>query len=374
MTMNRRPIALLLTVAALIADADVASAQPAASPEAPRRADEAKRGDDKEAQANVFFRQGTRLYRDGKYVEAEAALLSAWELRPTFDVAHNLGNTEYQLKKHKEAAQYLSYALRDWPQINATAKQKPKAQQRFDESRAQVGAVTVTVRVVGAEVLVDGKVVGKAPLEGEVFVDPGERRLEARLEGYMPASQMVQVARGGTAEVTLAMAPVKSEAAETPVAKAEGAVTAPGAPAGAPAAEKPPVAPVERPPGKNWVPAIALGAASAVGLGVGIATTVASNNANSDGRVQRDQIFADGGGCLASPSFAERCAKVERSAERAGLLGDIALGSYIASGALAAAAVTYALWPARRTEKSTAVLVLPEPRVDGFGFLIAGAW
>src|SRR5690606_1389230 len=129
-------------------------------------------------------------------MEAEAALESAWELNPTFDVAYNLGNTKYQLKKHREAAQHLSFALRNWPLLKSVAKLKPTAEQRLAESRAQVGAVTVAASAVGAEVLVDGQVVGRAPLEGELFVEPGEHQVEARLQGYAPTSQTVRVAKG----------------------------------------------------------------------------------------------------------------------------------------------------------------------------------
>ncbi|WP_437578191.1 PEGA domain-containing protein [Sorangium sp. So ce887] len=316
--------------------------------------------------------------RPRKYQEAESELQSAWELSPTFDVAYNLGNTKYQLKKHREAAQYLSHALRHWPLMKAAAKLKPTAEKRLAESRAQVGALVVTVGVVGAEVVVDGKAVGKAPLEGEVFVEAGEHRVEARLEGYAPASETVKVAKGGTAAAALALVPVKSEAQEAaPGARAAEGGRAPGAGAGAPAAEMPPAEPAypgPEPQKRSWVPVIALGAASAVGLGVGIGTTVASNSANSEARAQQDKIFAAGGGCLASPSFAGQCAELQSAGERAGRLGDIALASYIASGVLATAALTYALWPTKRTEASTALLVLPEPRVDGVGFVMVGAW
>jgi hypothetical protein len=152
---------------------------------------------------------------------------------------------------------------------------------------------------------------------------------------------------------------------------------APGATVGGPVVEQPSAGPVEPPPRlqeRSWGPVIALGAASAVWLGVGIGMTVASNSANSDARAQRGQIFAAGGGCLASPSFAERCAELHRSSERAGLMGDIALGSYIASGVLAAAAVAYALWPATTTEKPTALLVRPEPRGDGIRLVMVSVW
>ncbi|WP_104987011.1 PEGA domain-containing protein [Sorangium cellulosum] len=321
-----------------------------------------------------------QLYREKKYAEAEAALLSAWELSPTFDVAQNLGHTEYQLKKHREAAKYLSFALRHWPLLKATSALKDRVKSRLAESRALVGAVTVSVPVVGAEVLVDGEAVGRSPLEGEVFVEPGEHRVEARLAGYAPASGTVRVAKGGTAEVTLAMAPVKSEAGTTgaaPVANAaEGKKSAPGADAGARTAEQPaeaPATPVPPPTKRSWVPAIALGAGSVVALGVGIGTTLASNAASDDAHDQSAAIINGGGQCVKPPaSWVGACEQVRSDASRADTLGNVARVAYIASGALAIAAATYVFWP--KPKAADAVTVLPVMRAGGAGVVVLGAW
>ncbi|WP_437968557.1 PEGA domain-containing protein [Sorangium sp. So ce260] len=304
--------------------------------------------------------------RPRKYQDAEALLLMAWELNPTFDVAYNLGNTKYQLKKHREAAQYLSFALRHWPLLKGVAKLKPRAEQWLAESRAQTGAVRVTVGVAGAEVLVDGKAVGRAPVEGEVFVEPGEHRVEARLEGYVPASQTVKVAKGEAAEVTLAMALAKSEVKEAaPVGKAGGTVTAP----------VPPVDPVPPPEKRSWVPVIALGAASVVGLGVGIGMTVASNDASADGRAQADAILKAGGGCPDAPvAYSQACAGLRSTASRVDTFGRAATVAYAASGVLAIAAVTYALWPRSESRGSSKVRALPEARIGYGGIAVQGAW
>ncbi|AGP33787.1 hypothetical protein SCE1572_04305 [Sorangium cellulosum So0157-2] len=343
---------MLFTAATLIAVPDIAAAQPAAPQEA------LAGGTDAAERAAASYKRGVRLYSDGKYVEAEAELQSAWELRPIFNVAYNLGITKYQLNKHRDAAQYLSFALRHWPMVKTVTDLKSTAEQLFAESRAQVGALAVKAGAPGAEVLVDGKAVGKAPLEGEVFVEPGEHRVEARLEGYAPASQTVKVAKGGTAEVTLAMALAKSEANEaTPVANAAEGASAPGAGAGAPAAALAPAAPVEPaspPPPRSWVPVIALGAASVVGLGVGIGMTVASRNARSDADAQRAAILSRGPGCVNAPSdVASACDAFKDTAGSAEAFGTGALVAYVASGALAAGAVTYALWPRSATTGSS---------------------
>ncbi|WP_437600636.1 PEGA domain-containing protein [Sorangium sp. So ce590] len=317
--------------------------------------------------------------RPRKYQETEAELQSAWELNPTFDVAYNLGNTKYQLKKHKEAAQYLSFALRHWPLLKVVAKLKPTAEKRLAESRAQVGALVVTAGVAGAEVTVDGKAVGKAPLEGEVFVEPGEHRVEVRLEGYGPASKTVKVAKGGTAVAALALPPLKSEGQETaPVANAAEGGSAPGAAAGAPVAEMPPAVPAypgPEPQKRSWVPVIALGAASAVGLAVGVTTTVLSRNARGTANAQQEVIRQASGRCIEPPSHViENCRELEREAKRAESFGTVSVVSYAASGALAIAAVTYALWPQRRASADHGLRVLPQVHAGGGGIFVVGAW
>ncbi|HTN84083.1 MAG TPA: PEGA domain-containing protein [Sorangium sp.] len=240
--------------------------------------------------------------------------------------------------------------------------------------------MTVTVGVAGAEVLVDGKVVGRAPVEGEVFVEPGEHRVEARLVGYETASQTVSVAKGGTVEVKLAMALAKSEPqAAAPGAKAAEGASTPGAGAGAPAVELAPGAPVEPvqpPPPRSWVPVIALGAASAVGLGVGIGMTVASRNARSDADSQRAAILSRGPGCVHAPSdVASACGAFEDDTRRAGTFGTGAIVAYAASGALAAGALVYVLWP-RSSVSSGSVGVRPTARLakDETTLGVMGVW
>ncbi|KYF78713.1 hypothetical protein BE20_11880 [Sorangium cellulosum] len=311
------------------------------------------------------------------YVEAE--LESAWEVGPMFDVAYNLGNTKYQMKKYREAATYLSFALRHWPLMKAAAKLKPNAEKWLAESRAQVGAVGVTVSMAGAEVLVDGKVTGRAPLEGEVFVEPGEHRVEARLSGYETASQTVRVGKGGTVKVELAMTLAKSEANEaTPVANAAEGASAPGAGAGASVEKKTPVAPEQQeqqPQERTWWPVIALGAASAVGLGVGVGMTVAGSNVLDDVHAQR-QAIQDAGGQCARPqaAFVDRCAELNSAGERVDTLGHVAGAAYIASGVLAAAALTYALWPRDEAGAAGQPRVAAAAHPMGAGIVVLGAW
>ncbi|KYF69752.1 hypothetical protein BE15_19620 [Sorangium cellulosum] len=74
--------------------------------------------------------------------------------------------------------------------------------------------------------------------------------------------------------------------------------------------------------------------------------TVASSNARSDADAQRAAILSRGPGCVHAPSdVASACGAFEDDTRRAGTFGTGAIVAYAASGALAAGALVYALWP-----------------------------
>lgn len=65
------------------------------------------------------------------------------------------------------------------------------------------GNLTVSSRISGADVLVDGKVVGKTPLPTSLAVPPGEHTLELRRPGYVTAKQQITLTEGATGDVRL---------------------------------------------------------------------------------------------------------------------------------------------------------------------------
>ncbi|MGZ3681168.1 MAG: PEGA domain-containing protein [Ktedonobacterales bacterium] len=90
--------------------------------------------------------------------------------------------------KYRDAAEHLDYALREAPADKRVALRE-QAQGMLNEARAKVGALRIGVSVPGAEVLVGGKVIGKAPLRAAVYVEPGPVVVEARLDGYAGARE-----------------------------------------------------------------------------------------------------------------------------------------------------------------------------------------
>jgi hypothetical protein len=157
--------------------------------------------DDQRRKADDLFRQANKLYADGRFAEAEPLFQSAWKLNPTYDIAANLGHTEAHLNKLPEAAGFFAFALKTWP-VAGDPTPRDLAQKKFDSIRAQVGALPISVDAAGAEVFVDGRSVGKAPLPVEAFVTPGSHTVEAR-QGSDSVRKTVTVAKGGSTPVAL---------------------------------------------------------------------------------------------------------------------------------------------------------------------------
>ncbi len=156
------------------------------------------------AQQRQIFQQANALWDQGKLPEAERAYLAAWKLKRSYDVAGNLGNVEADMKKWRAAAEYLSFAIREFPAGGKPAL-RDSMLQRLTEAQKQVGRLRLHVGRPGAEVFVDGVSVGVAPLADDVYVDPGSPLLAARLDGFSPSQVTVTAPQGQVLEVEVGL-------------------------------------------------------------------------------------------------------------------------------------------------------------------------
>jgi hypothetical protein len=195
--MRPNPLRILAVCAALAAPA-LASVPANAQPAAP--ADPAALL----SQQRQWFDQGNKLYDANKLPEAEAAYLKAWTLKKSYDVAGNLGNVDADMKKWRAAAEYLAFAIREFPAGGKPA-QRDGLIQRLAEAQKQVGRLRLRVSKPGAEVFVDGASAGLAPLPDDVYVDPGSHLVEIRLDGYPPTQVTLAATRAQVTEAEIAL-------------------------------------------------------------------------------------------------------------------------------------------------------------------------
>ena len=153
--------------------------------------------------ARALHIEGARLFEAGKYDQAYVAFVAAWALKKHPQIAANLADCEMKLGKYRDAAEHFAFVVRD-PSNEAKPDLKRTAQQRLTEAQAKVGTLTLSGSPTGAEVLLDGKAVGTAPLDGPIFVEPGHHTIEALRAGAAGARATVDVGAGEARDVVLA--------------------------------------------------------------------------------------------------------------------------------------------------------------------------
>jgi len=285
------------------------------------------------AAAAALLGKGNRAFKEGRFADAEAAYREAWRIKKGYDIAGNLGSAELALGKLRDAAEHLAFTLRAYP-ITGDPAVRDRMARALARCREAVGSVRVLVEPRGAEVWVDGARVGEAPLEDEVFVEPGEHTFEAKLEGYTGAPQRLLMEKGGAAEVTVDLVPVAR----------------PGPPA-----EQ--LAPRRR----SLVPALGLGAVALIGLGGGAALTGMSAAKRADAASIRALVAAGQGSCVkGAANYDARCPDLQSRLHADDVAHDVAIGAFVIGTAAASATAAYLLWPTpRSTRAGRALRVMP---------------
>jgi hypothetical protein len=291
--------------------------------------------DAESARADDFAHRANDLALKHQWAEAESLYREAWTLKQSYDIAGNLGIAAFALGKYRDAAEHLSFALMHFP-ANGKPEHRNLLREKLAKARAEVGARVIEVTaaagvgsnvVAGAEVLVDGKRIGVSPLDGEVFLEPGTRTIVVRYSDYETATRTIDVGKGTSDTVTLALRPAKP------------------------------------PPWKPGVPLIvSAGVLAAAGIAAGLGLTVAANGKAAD----RAGLLAKVGesGC-AHPSSASAadCSTLLSAANSQSTLSNGAVAAFATGGALALVTVGLATW---------ANITRPPPR-DGVRIQVAPA-
>lgn len=181
----------------LVCDGDAwAQAQPA--PAAPSSAQAAPAGD----AAEKHYEAGVGYAKAVKWAEAREEFRQAYEASPKLKSLAGLIKAEIAIGLKAKAATHLVAMLRRRSELDPNTLAEAEA--KLAELRTQIGAATITVNAEGAEVVVDGEVVGRSPIADEVFVEAGPRKFQARKAG-LTAEQSVDVAPGSKPAVALTM-------------------------------------------------------------------------------------------------------------------------------------------------------------------------
>jgi tetratricopeptide (TPR) repeat protein len=277
------------------------------------------------ARARALYKKAAEAFEASQYTEARRLLLDAWAVRHSYDVAASLGDTEIKLGLFAEAAEHLSFSVRNFPPLE-NEQALANVRKQLEIARREVASFVVRVNEPGAEIRADQRLIGTSPLSGPVFLPPGRHTVEARK---------------GAAVVSETVAGEASK--ETPVALHLGVT------------ELPPPPPDEAAP-RSIVPLIVGGAVFAVGLTAGIAFKLAANADEADASELRDRLGP--GGCVGEAGASHDCAALRSEVDSADTMNALSTAGFVVAGvAVVATPVSWLLWP--RPENSTA------PRISG---------
>jgi hypothetical protein len=325
---------------------------------------EAEKVDDNE-RVRALFHNGETAFEAGRYEEARGAFLDAWSVRQTYDVASSLAQVELKLHRYRDAAEHLDYCLRHFAP-SESAKILERVQKGFAAAKSHVGAVKVTSNREGAEIFVDSVRVGTAPLPAVVFVEPGKRRIAARVNGES-SEQFVNAEAGKdyVAELTLQAGLVLPFETDGPPA---GALPPPVPGVVSGGAEPPPATDQSRSVQPRTIALWSGVGVTAVAAGVGLIFALKGSSANSDAKDHAQTLPP---GSCPSPENATSCAALEDSLSDRESANKIANISFVVAGVAAVATATmFFVWPRRRAETARHVQIVPIATRDAGGLII----
>jgi hypothetical protein len=206
-----------------------------------------------QAQADALVRKGNQLRSAGDDLNALPLFQEAFRLNPGARTAALLGLAEAGLGRWADADQHLTDALRSMGKDPWITRNGKTLEQTLSNVKSRVGRVELTGDPEGAEVLMNGKVVGKLPLPEPVKVSAGSVDLELRAPGYKRGFRTI-ILTGGQYQVVVMRLERETAGGSEPPSPAPVDVSS-GEPG-------------KRPP--NWRPWAVWGGIGGAALGLGI--------------------------------------------------------------------------------------------------------
>jgi tetratricopeptide (TPR) repeat protein len=290
------------------------------------------------AKVTQLFKNGKAAFGKGDMAEAERLFAEAFALRKSSDIAANLGQAELEQQKFRAAAEHFQWALANLLP-SASDAQRKAVEVGLAKSRAEVGLLRLEIQPDGAEVLVGEQDLGKAPIAGGVYVDPGEVIVSVKHPGYIAIDKRVMASKGTEQAVEVALVPKND-------ADASAAATQP-IDSGLQHGAEPRVPPrADTGSGhKSLVPAyVASGVAVAGGV-TGLVLLLSANSKADDADERRDELQALGGCGEGGSAPAAPCADLTDRRKSVDTLRNLEVGAFIVGG-VAALAAGYFYWDA----------------------------
>lgn len=157
-----------------------------------------------QAEARERFFAGAELYQEGRYEAALAEFEESRRLRPAPVVTFNIAQTLRELERYHEAVLAFRRYLQEATDLSE--RQRREVELTIEGLERRIATVTLRVEPAGAEIVVDGRRYGTAPLAGPIMLGAGRRILEIRADGHLPLREELHVVGRRDRELTVRLA------------------------------------------------------------------------------------------------------------------------------------------------------------------------
>jgi hypothetical protein len=279
------------------------------------------------AEVEELIRQGVELRRANKDHAAVPLFQRAYDLERSARTAAQLGLVESSLGYWLAAERHLNEAL-SFPRHPWLLRNKAEIDKALRDVQSYIGEVAVTGAPAGAEVLLNGRAVGRLPLPEPLRLAEGPAVVEVRAPGYLPSTTNLKIDGGRRESLNIALQP------------GSGAAAGPGTPPGTGAHARAPTSPETTAarqvdagagPPRAWLRPVSFGVAAvaAGALAVGTYAVVDQRSLSRKFTQQACNTMANDKGGPACQDLYEDA----RARERLALVG------FVSGGVLAAGAV-----------------------------------
>lgn len=162
-----------------------------------------------------------QLYDDGMaavkqedWQKAYDAFNAAWKIKRHYQIGAQLGRAELKLGKYRDAAEHLSFLLREARDLSAD--DRALVRRMLNEATAKIGTLRILVNREGAQIFINSAAAGTSPIDRELYVAPGTITVEARLGREGTRKVTVELEPGATRQVGLRFGGRTTPAESTP--------------------------------------------------------------------------------------------------------------------------------------------------------------
>ncbi|MDC0678852.1 PEGA domain-containing protein [Sorangium atrum] len=331
-------------------------------------------GSQETSTAEDLLRRARQARDARRWAEAEAAYeaaLKAADAAWTTDaeraeIAAELGLCELALGSYRDAADHLAQSLRHRGALRSPLVER--AEDGLLKAESRVVTLYLGVSPPDAEVFVDGKALGRQAPTYELFLEPGQHTVRARLDGHSEAVGTFDGQAGKASSLTLKL-PRAPERAAPPGAASAGPVR--------------PEAPSPPPAARRALPLMELriGGAALATAGLAAGTVFLLRADVIDGNLaERDMVRRRQGWTPTTcwwPNAPSPCAEIRKEVAERGrfaTLGNVALVTGAVFGIATAASFLVEGWLLGSTPAREGVHVIPSATGTQAGLVLLGVW